>query len=224
MKIFLLDDYHRMTKPKYSKILTKVCNGVYGNTEDFMDPPISQADFLLLVKNYRDNNEQFEAGGTEYKAALDTSKTKLNNGMDTVKDYVEDLPNLTVDLANLSGFTLNKQSLSESLIPDTPVFNHLVRLGGGTFRFYYDAVDDAEYYGAFLVEGKGLPTGSFFANGILDVPEGMSPRILWHTLKQRIKTVYNLTLNKEYTIYYFAGNTAGVSGLSKGLTFTASNN
>lgn len=224
MRIFLLDDYHRMTKPKYSIILTKVSKGVYGHPDDFIDPPILEADFLELVKNYRDINNEFEAGTGDFKAALDSSITKLNNGMDVVKDYVEGLPNLTVDLANLSGFTLNKQSLSESLIPETPVYVRLVHLGGGTTRFYYASVDNAEYYGAFLVEGKGLPEGSFFANGILELPDGVKPRTFWHTLKQRVKTFYGLTIGKEYTLYYFAGNTAGVSGLSIGITFSASNN
>ena len=224
MKIFLLDDYHRMTKPKYSIILTKVCKGVYGHTAEFVAPPILEADFFALVNNYRDINNEFEAGAADYKAALDTAITKLNNGMDTLKDYVEELPNLTVELANLSGFTLNKQSLSDSLIPDKPVYIRLVHLGAGSTRFYYASVDNAEYYGAFLVEGKGLPEGSFFANGILELPDGTKPRMFWHTLKQRVKTFYGLTIGKEYTLYYFAGNTAGVSGLSDGLTFSASNN
>lgn len=130
MKIFLLDDYHRTNKKNYSKLLTKVCNGVYRHTSNFADPPIIEDDFLLLVKTYRDNNDQFEAGNREYKAAYDTSKIKMTSGLDTVKDYVEGLPNLTVVLGNLSGFTVNKQSLSENVVPEKPVFKELARLGG----------------------------------------------------------------------------------------------
>ena len=222
MKIFLLDDYHRTAKKNYSKLLTKVCNGVYGHTSDFVDPPIIEDDFLLLVKTYRDNNDQIEAGNREYKNAYDTSKIKMTAGLDTVKAYVEDLPNLTVVLGNLSGYTVNKQSLSENVVPKTPVFKALVRLGGGTMVFCVDAVDNAEYYGAFLIEGSGLPEGSSFANGILEMPDGTKQRVFWHTLKQRVKAFYNLTTGKEYTIFYFAGNTAGVSYLSDGKTFTAS--
>lgn len=88
--------------------------------------------------------------------------------------------------------------------------------------FYVDAVDNAEYYGAFLIEGPKLPEGSTFANGILEMPEGTKQRVFWHTLKQRVKAFYNLTTGKEHTIYYFAGNTAGVSTLSEGKPFTAS--
>jgi hypothetical protein len=222
MRIFLLDDYHKMTKPKYSIILTKVCSGVYKYTSDFASPPISHDDFFLLVKDYRDANNDFEAGGGDFKAVYDTNKTAMTKGLDTVKDYVEGLPNLTVDLANLSGFTINKQSLSESKVPNAPVFSHLTRFGGGTMDFTCGALDDAEYYGAILVDGKGLPEGYSFANGILDMPEGMNPRVIYNLLKQRVKTYYKLTNNKEYTIYFYAGNTAGVSPLSTGTTFSAS--
>ena len=224
MEIYLLNDYHRMTKPKYSIILTKVCNGVYKNTAKFASPPITKVDFLLLVKSYRDVNDEVVAGAADLKPLYKINKKAMTKGLDTVKEYVEGLPNLTEELAKLSGFTLNKQSLSASVIPSVPFFKSLTRKAGGTTKFNFSVVEHAEYYGAILVEGKGLPAGYTFIDGLLDVPGGRNPRILYHTLRQRIKTFYNLTIGKEYTIYYYAGNRAGVSFLSEGTTFMASKN
>lgn len=223
MSISLLDDYHNTTKPKFNTLLTKVTNGVYGHAADFPAPTITAVNFGLRVTGYRDANNQYEAGGHDFKADYDMSKTLMIEDLDTVKKYVEELPGFSVDLGNLSGFTVNKQGISSGVVPGQPVFRLLTRLGSGTHSFDFEPVDGAEYYGTYLIEGDAMPAGAIFTNGILDFPGGTTVRILHNCLKQKLKIYYNLIAGKTYTIFAYAGNSAGVSILSDGLTFTASN-
>jgi len=226
MKLFIIDDYHICTKLSYNTTLTKVSNGLYGlgNVGLFPAPTINRAAFLLLVSNYREANNQYEAGGVDEKPAYDTALTAMNEGLDSGKAYVEGLTGLTLDTINTSGYTPNKQSISSSTVPAQPIFKLLTRVGGGTTTFECDVVDGAEFYGAYLVPGDALPAGALFAHGILSLPGGTILGLLHHVLKQRAKTFFNLTIGQVYTIYYYAGNSAGVSILSVGKTFTAADN
>ena len=223
MSVSLLDDYHNTTKPKFNNLLTKVTNGVYGHVSEFPAPTITAANFKLRVDAYREANNQLEAGGHDFKADFEIRKTEMIVDLDTVKKYVVELPGFSVDLGNLSGYTVNKQGISSGVAPGQPVFRLLTRLGSGTHSFDFNPVDGAEYYGTYLIEGDGMPEGAVFSNGILDIPAGTTVRILHNCSKQKMKIYDNLTIGKTYTIFSYAGNSAGVSILSDGITFTASN-
>ena len=223
MSISLLDDYHDTTKSKFNTLLTKVTNGVYGHTAEFPAPTISAANFKIRVDAYRDANNQFEAGGTDFKAELEIRKSEMIVDLDIVKKYVTGLSGFSFDLGNLSGFSVNKQGVSSSVVPGKPVFRLLIRMGNGSHSFDYNSVDGAEYYGTYLIEGDSLPAGAVFANGILDFPGGSNVRMLHNGTKKKLKIYDNLTIGTTYTIFAYAGNTAGVGKLSDGVTFTASN-
>lgn len=225
MKLFILNDYHTGTKLHYNTMLTKISNGIYGtaNIGSFATPTITKTAFLLLVADYRNANNEYEAGGVDEKGAYDIAATNMTAALDTLKDYVEGLPAFSFDLINLSGFTPNKQSISASTVPGKPVFHELVHLGGGPVSVEFISPDTTGYYGLYVVEGEGLPTGTTFTNGVLDFPKGADVRLLHNANKQRVKTVHNLIIGQQYTAYAYAGNTAGVSLLSDGITFTSSN-
>ncbi len=225
MKLFILDDYRIGTKLHFNTLLTRVNNGLYGlaNTASFPSLPMTKAAYMLLVSNCRDANNEYEAGGVDQKPAYDTALTAMIIGLDLGKEYVEGLPGLSVDLVNLSGYTLNKQSISSSVVPSPANLRQINRLGGGTMSFEYDPVEGAEFYGTYLVEGNAWPDGYTFINGILDFPKLANARLLHNGLKQRLKVYFNLVNNQEYTIFSYTGNSAGVSTLSVGTTFTASN-
>ncbi len=225
MKLFILNDYHTGTKLHYNTTLTKVSNGIYGtaNIGSFATPTITKTAFLLLVSNYRTANNEYEAGGEDEKGAYDIAATNMTEGLDTLKDYVEGLPGFSFDLINLSGFTPNKQSVSASTVPGKPVFHELFHLGGGPVSVEFMSPDTTTYYGLYVVEGSELPTGTTFANGVLDFPKGSGVRLLHNANKQRVKIIHNLIIGQQYTAFAYAGNSAGVSLLSDGLTFTSSN-
>ena len=225
MKLLILEDYHNCKKKDYNTLLTKVTNGIYGidNIGSFATPAITKVAFNTLVTDYRNANNEYEAGGKDEKPAYEVALGNMTTGLDILKKYVEELPNLTLDIINLSGFTAYKQSTSSSSVPLPPDLNVIERIGGGTMTFNYDSSDGAEFYGSIVVEGSSLPVGYTFINGILDYPKTANARLLYNVLKQRFKTYHNLTLSQEYTIYSYAGNSAGISPLSIGVTFTASN-
>ena len=226
VKLFILQDYHECKKLEFNTILTKVSNGLYGtaNIGSFPSPTIGKVAFTLLVTDYREANNQYEAGGKDEKPAYDTALTAMIAGLDSGKAYVEGLPELTVDLINLSGFTPNKQSVSSSTVPDAPLLNKFTRLLGGGMTFDYDSVVGAEFYETYLVEGPALPVGAVYANGKLDYPKNSGVRLILDGTKQRFKVYLNLTIGQEYTIFPTAGNSAGVSALGIGTTFTVTAN
>ena len=225
MKLYILEDYHECPKLKYSTTLTKVSNGLYGaaNIGEFPAPTIAKTAFLTLVTTYREATLAHEAGGIDEKPAYDAALEAMTAGLDSGKAYVEGLPAFSLTLINTSGYTPNKQSVSSSVVPGQPVLRLITRLGGGTMSFDYDAVEGAEFYGTYIVEGNSWPAGFTFINGVLDYPKTAEARLLHNALKQRNKTYHNLTIGVEYTIFSYAGNTAGVGNLSLGTTFTASN-
>ena len=226
MELFILDDYHKCKKLAYSTILTKVSSGLYGigNIGSFPAPTIPKAEFLILVSNYRTANLDYEAGGVDEKPDYDTALTAMMKGLDSGKEYVMGLPGLTLNLIALSGYTPNKQSVSSSVVPLAPLFVKFTRFAGGVMSFEFSAVDGAEFYNAYLVEGNALPAGTTFANGKFDFPKNATARLIVDSTKQRLKTYHNLTIGQEYTIYPTAGNSAGVSFLGVGTTFTVTTN
>ncbi len=223
MSIYLLDDYHNTTKSLYNIQLTKVTNGVFGHPIEFASPPMTKPEFLLKVNAYRDANNEYEAGGKDFKADFELKKGEMTNELDVVKSYVEALPTFSVMIGNLSGFNVNKQGVSSGLVPGQPVLRTLTRSGSGTVIFYYYAIDGADFYGTYLVEGDSMPAGCVFTSGILYIPKGLTAGIIHNGTKQRTKMYHNLVLGQQYTIFSYAGNAAGVSILSEGVTFTASN-
>lgn len=223
MSIFLLDDYHDTTKSLYNIQLTKVTNGVFGHPAEFVTPPMTKVAFLLKVNAYRDANNQYEAGGKDFKAEYELKKGEMTDELDVVKAYVEALPAFSVIIGNLSGFNVNKQGISSGLVPGQPILRALTRNGGGTVTFYYNAIDGADYYGTYLVEGDSMPAGCVFTSGVLYIPKGLTAGIIHNGTKQRTKIYHNLVIGQQYTIFAYAGNAVGVSILSEGVTFTASN-
>ena len=223
MSIYLLDDYHNTTKPLYNTLLTKVNNGVFGHPTEFLTPPLTKAAFLIKVNAYRDANNEYEAGGSDFKGDYELAKGQMINELDVVKAYVEALPSFSVILGNLSGFNVNKQGISSGLVPTAPVLRTLTRNGGGTITFYYNAIDGADYYGTILVEGDSWPANCVYTSGLLGISKGLTVGIMHNSTKQRTKIHHNLIINQQYTIFSYAGNAVGVSILSDGVTFTASN-
>ncbi len=223
MKLSILQDYHHFNKQDFNTFLTDIENGIYGHIIEFASPPLTKINYELQVKNYREANYSFESGGHIFKGAYDIAKTSIMGGLDTLRLYVENLPGVSVDLINLSGFHLYKQSITSSIVPGQPILKDVTRPGGAVLTFEFKPVDGAEYYGAYLVESGLLPDGFSFINGILDIPSGTNPRILLNCLKSKIKTFSGLKLNTEYTVYGYCGNTAGISILSEATTVTCSN-
>lgn len=196
---------------------------MFGHPTEFVTPPLTKAAYLIKVNAYRDANNEYEAGGSDFKADYELAKGQMTNELDIVKAYVEGLPTFSVILGNLSGFNVNKQGISSGLVPETPVLRTLTRNGSGTITFYYNAVDGADYYGTYLVEGDVMPAGCVYTSGILSIAKGLTAGIMHNGTKQRTKIYHNLVINQQYTIFAYAGNPVGVSILSEGVTFTASN-
>ena len=223
IKLSVLLDYHNFNKKDFNIFLSDVNNGIYGHVIEFDKPPVSKVGYELLVKNYRDNNYSFESGGHIFKGVLDISRTAMICGLDSLREYVEILPGINIDLVNLSGFHIYKQSITSSVVPVQPILKNFTRPGGAVLSFEFLPVEGAEYYGAYLVEGGALPEGYTFINGVLDIPAGNNPRILHNCLKSKLKIFSALKLKTEYTVYGYCGNSAGVSILSDGTSAICSN-
>jgi len=223
MDLTILQDYHNFKKPSFNNFLTDISNGIYSHITDFEPPSITKTIYDGFVKSYRDNNQAFETGGRAFKPAYEISKTTMMGGLDTLRLYVLGHPNFSLNLIGLSGFHPNKQSKTSNITPNQPILKTVTRPGGPVLIFEFHPVDRADYYGAILVEGGTLPENFTFINGILDLPTGITVRLMENVSISRIKTFSGLKLGVQYTVFGFCGNTAGVSILSEGTPVTCSN-
>jgi len=223
MKLSILQDFHEYNKHNFDNFLTGIQNGIYSHTTEFTTPSLTKIIFDGLVSNYRTRNYAFETGGRGFKPDYEIAFTAIMGGLDNLRLYVLGLPNLSVNLIQLSGFHENKQSISSSVVPGQPIFKSVTRPGGAVLTFEFKPVDGAEYYGVILVEGGALPANYTFINGILDLPTCISERILHNFNSSKISTFSGLKLGILYHAYCYCGNSAGVSILSEGTPVTCSN-
>jgi len=224
MKVFVLKDYPYMDKPNFAKFLTSVSNGVFVYVLVFLLPPVTGVNFLAAVKNYNTANENYELGGKGFKGAYTTTRNIVLGMLDLLHDYVNKLPNLTSEMALLSGFNENNVITGGIASLGVAIFYKSTRMATGVLKIEYHKVTGAKYYGIILVEGGLLPAGTTFFHGVLTIPEGNHPKMIFDVSQQRVKTFSNLTVNTEYNAYAFSGNANGVSALSVATPITISLN
>ena len=224
MKVYVLKDYRYMDKPSFSKFLTSVSNGVFVYVLVFLLPPVTSENFLIAVKNYNTANDNYEMGGKGYKGPYITTRNIILGMLDLLHDYINKLPNLTSEIALLSGFNENNVITGGISTLDVAVFYKTTKVAIGVLKIEYHKVTGAKYYGIILVEGGLLPAGTTFIHGVLTLPAGTNPKLIFDVSQQRVKTLSNLTVNTEYNAYAFSGNANGVSALSVATPFTISMN
>ena len=205
-------NFHRFTIPNLEIFAGGVKTGIYTNDPPFTSPPLTEAAFDTLIENYHHTYEEYKNGGKLKKPFFTAAKAALIAGLDSTAEFVDNLPGVDDSIIQMGGFTPVKTVDSASVIPAQPVISKLVR--GESYQVIAECnlVDGAEYYGCIMVEA-GPVVNIELTNGKL-IFENMPQTFGIDINKERKKIFNNLQAGVTYTVYYYAGNTAGVSNLS----------
>ncbi len=224
MKVSVLKDYPYMDKPTFAKFLTGISNGLYAYVLIFLLPPVTKVNFLEAVEKYNKASSDYISGGKGMKGPLITARNIILGMLDSLHSYLNLLPNLSSEMAQLSGFHENNVITGGITTLEVAHFYRTQRMATGVQKIEYHKVEGANYYGILLIEANLLPEGTSFINGVLILPAGTNPTIIFDVSQQRVKTFTNLKVNTEYNAYAFSGNSNGVSALSVATPITISMN
>ncbi len=222
-------DYHKFNGNDLDTKAHLVSEGIYTNNPPFTAPPMPQVDFEVLVTNHHDKYEDYKNGGKAQKGPYQTARTALITAMDTTGDYVDTLPGVDDDMILLAGFTPTKTGESSAVTPGVPDGIELTH-GAASGELFAEcaAQTGVSYYGCILVAAQTLPgnvtltaSGQIIATGNPVPPPAMAAAaeqvqiVILDVTKGRKKHFTGLVKGVEYFIYFYAGNTAGVSQLSE---------
>ena len=210
--------YHKLVGAELETFGHGVATGIYGNTTTFATPPITAANYTALLETYHDDSEAYKNGGKSQKGAYLTSKTNLMNALDTLADYVDELPGVDSDMITLAGYTPTKTGESQAVVPASPVVDSIEQGAAGVLTATCKTVAGAESYGCVVSAGAPLDLGALtFTDGRISLSNYTGTVSLIVT-KGRKKTITNLNPKTEYWFYFFAANSAGVSPLGAGVS------
>jgi hypothetical protein len=208
--------YHQYSGTQLDTFGHSVLDGIYNNSGTFASPPINKGDYQKVLDIYHDAYENYKNGGKSQKGAYTIARTNLTIALDSLGNYVETLPGVDEGIIQLSGFEPTKTGDTKAVPPTIPNIDKLTKQGNGTISAECFKVDGAEYYGC-LVLSLPLDTSIQMVDGMLRFDKVSS--IVAHVLtKSRKKTISALTPVATYWVYFYAANSAGVSGISKGMS------
>lgn len=209
-------NYHRLGGPELEVFSHGVGEGIYSNNPPFSAPPIAEADFKNLADVYSDKYDKYKNGGKNQKGAYLTARTNLMVALDDTAEYVDGQTGLNADMIILAGYTPTKTGESKAVVPAAPVADKVSRGAKGVIEALCKAVVGADYYGAFILDKPWDGTLIFFDGQIM--LNGYNGTLRHVVTKGRKKIISNLQSKSEYWVYFYAGNVAGVSQLSVGVS------
>ena len=213
--------YHQFNPTDLENFGHHVSTGIYTSTPPFSSPPYTQVVFDGFVSAFHDTYIAYKNGGADQKGAYMTAHTNLMEALDATAHYVDELPGVNEDMITRAGYTPTKTGDTKAVVPATPEVEKIDRPAKGTLEPSCKAVHGAEYYGCIILEhpwgdGMGFMAGQIGIEIPTPIPSLPAIRII--VTKGRKKTAAMLTSGKEYGVYFYAGNSAGVSALSGGVS------
>lgn len=210
--------YHKFYGSDLETFAHAVGTGIFTHSTPFATPPLTQGAYTTLVETYHDSTEAYKNGGKNQKGDYLTAKTNLMAGIDSLAEYVDELPGVNEDMITLAGFTPTKTGESQAVVPAAPVIDGIEQGVRGELIPNCQTVAGADYYGCVVSEVPLEESIFSLTDGIALITGQSSNPVRIVITKGRKKNVVNLTPRVEYWFYYFAGNSAGVSQLSNGLS------
>ena len=210
-------NYHAFGPTDLDTFAHLVSEGIYSNDPPFTAPPLTKTAFDALVGLHHDKYEAYKNGGAAQKGAYVTAKTNLITSLDSTADFVDGLTGVNEDMIILAGYTPTKTGETKAVVPAAPVVEKIERGSKGVLIPTCKTVAGGEYYGCLAFD-KPIDTSVFFVDGMLGFAEEFKAEYRHLVTKGRKKTFTNLRSGVEYWFYFYAGNSAGVSQLSAGVS------
>jgi hypothetical protein len=217
-------DYHEFSGPDLETQGHKVSTGIYSNDPPFTAPPYAKLVFDGMVEDVHNTYEAYHNGGVAQKGAYMTARNILITALDTTGKFVDDLTGVDDAMITLAGFRPTKTGQTKSVVPVAPELDMdaIDTKTKGWLKFTSKPVAGAEFYGCIVLEQPLNDNISFvFGQVSFSSPPGPGPipfNVRMVVTKGRYKELPGLTSGREYWVYLYAGNTAGVSSLSNGVS------
>jgi hypothetical protein len=217
-------NFHTFGPIPFENFGHRVSSGIYGNAGTFTAPPYTQVVFDGLVTDVHDTYEAYFNGGLEQKGEYMTAYGLLLTALNDTATYVDGLPGLTEAMITLAGYTPTKTGVTSAVICAAPVIDKIDRETKGVLKPWCKPVAGADYIGCIVMDqpigtSVSFVFGQIAIDGGSPVPPGPGfPTVRLIVTKGRKKVVPGLTSGKEYWVYFYAGNAAGVSDLSAGVS------
>lgn len=216
----LRSDYKRASDDQLDAKAMSVVEGLTDNAASFPAPPMTPAVLQSHVELFVSTFIAYKRGGLDQKPPFLSAKETLLDALDELADYVDEVADGKLNIVVESGFVPTKSTATPTTIPEHPV-GITAKYGNNPGELVVECpvVEGAEYYGLLVTVGApatgfSLVQGKFLTNG--------STTPYWLDLtKSRRKNLFSLARGTNYYFYMFAGNSAGVSGLSIGLEMMA---
>ena len=216
--------YHQYNGADLESQGHKTSAGVFGNNPPFTSPPMTKIVFDGLVEAVHNTYEAYTDGGLGQKGAYLIARVNLITALDTTAKYVDELPGVTEAIIILAGFKATKTGDSTAVIPATPELDKVERGVTGVLMPECKTVHGADFYGCLVAAGEPLAgigmnsSGQIVAmqdSGPAPVPGPPAIALVIDVNKSRKKKITGLVKGVDYYIYFYAGNSAGVSDLSE---------
>ncbi len=192
-----------------------VKTGIYGNATVFVTPPISEAAFGVILEDFKSKRTAYKNGGKDQKGAYELAYNLLIKTLDDLGLYVNPIANGDTAIIVLAGY-VPTQTGSGSKSAPVIVQPVLSTTTIGVIDADCSSIPNAEFYGAILASQQLALTitheGQITA---APLPEG-SPDVYMqlNVGKKRKKSFIGLNSGTRFYVYYYAGNSVGMSNLS----------
>jgi len=213
--------YHRIGVTQLDGFALGVRDGIYGNAATFATPPLTLAEFELLITDQSNTRAAYENGGSAQKGPYQAARQALMVGLDTLSNYVNTVADGDENIVLLSGFVPTKGSSSKIPKPVEVTGVTIKRGSKGEFFAECDTQAGVVSYGCIVSAGQPLSSEiEINEGGQLTVPkseptEGKAEGDIFDFGIKRRKTFINLTPGITYYFVFYAANAEGVGPLSR---------
>ena len=209
--------YKKATDDQLDTKLLAVIVGLTDHAVDFPAPPFGPAALQALLDTYTLTYNAYKRGGLDQKEEFLQAKAAVLDAMDDTAAYVDTVAKGDAVLIVNAGFEPTKTVLTPQPAPVQPSQLLVTRSKNrGEVTVECPVVANADYYGLVITEGVPL-SGVTLSSGQFELGTVNYPLLLDVT-KARRKTLKDMKPGVMYYFYMYAGNAAGVSTLSDGIS------
>ena len=208
-------NYHEFNGADLDTFAHLVADGFYANNPPFTAPPLTEVAFTALADTFHEKYEAYKNGGKAQKGYYTVARTNLITALDDIAHYVDGLAGVDDGMIQLAGYTPTKTGDTKAVVPAAPVIEKIIRVGKGTLNPVCKTSPGADSYGCLILD-KPTTDGLIFIDGMLIVNDDFKGEFRHIVTKGRSKTFTNLKSGTEYWFFFYAINSAGVSGFSAG--------
>jgi hypothetical protein len=159
-------------------------------------------------------HNEYKLKGKLFKAEFKMAKQALLDGMDEIREDVDEVAAGSENIILEGGFKPRKAVRSKKNKPHAPVFEYIRHGATREILTACKKVTDAASYTCILCEGVSAKGLIRVEGDLVIIPKDLANVYISESQNRR-KKFPNLVQLQTYYAYYFARNSAGISALSE---------